>query len=227
MVHSGWAFDYMPSDQRATRALIEPLRSLFIISDYSARMLADDLQWQIAAAVQRGAGLLMIGGWESFHGSGGNWDKAALGKILPVEIAAQDDRINCDQPALVVLKAEHPITAGLPWNDRPPTIGGFNAVTAKPQAQVLLEVERYAVRRSGNATAFEARDRQALLVAGMHGAGRVAALATDAAPHWVGGLVDWGHARVTAKAPDADEVEVGNLYTQFFRQLLGWTGKLQ
>ncbi len=36
-----------------------------------------------------------------------------------------------------------------------------------------------------------AKSRRCLVV-GQHGRGRTAALATDVAPHWVGGLVDWG-----------------------------------
>ena len=56
--------------------------------------------------------------------------------------------------------------------------------------------------------------------------GRVAALATDVAPHWVGGLIDWGTGRVAAQAPAADTIEVGDLYAKFFRQLMAWTANL-
>jgi hypothetical protein len=49
-----------------------------------------------------------------------------------------------------------------------------------------------------------------LLVTGQHGAGRVAAITTDVAPHWVGGFVDWGDARVAAQADGAPAIEVGN-----------------
>ena len=46
---------------------------------------------------------------------------------------------------------------------------------------------------------------------GRHGYGRTAALATDVAPHWVGGLVDWGDQRITQKVTE-DSIEVGNWY---------------
>jgi hypothetical protein len=50
-------------------------------------------------------------------------------------------------------------------------------------------------------------------------------LATDVAPHWVGGFVDWGDQRV-AQAVANDGIEVGNWYARFFRNLLVWTGNL-
>ena len=57
--------------------------------------------------------------------------------------------------------------------------------------------------------------------------GRTAALATDLAPHWVGGLVDWGDGeRVVAQAPGSWPIEVGNFYAQFIANLLTWTGQL-
>jgi hypothetical protein len=51
--------------------------------------------------------------------------------------------------------------------------------------------------------------------------------AADVAPHWVGGLVDWGDGeRVTARAPGSWEIEVGNFYSQLVANLLAWTGQL-
>ena len=53
--------------------------------------------------------------------------------------------------------------------------------------------------------------------------GRVAAFATDVAPHWVGGLVDWGDRIITAQAPGANEVEIGNWYAELLANMVGWT----
>jgi hypothetical protein len=69
-----------------------------------------------------------------------------------------------------------------------------------------------------------------MLVIGEHGSGRVACLATDAAPHWVGPLVDWGTdndppsggGRVACQAPGGNAVEVGVCYARFLTQLLTW-----
>ena len=73
---------------------------------------------------------------------------------------------------------------------------------------------------------FSAGAESPLLVVGECGRGRTAALATDVAPHWVGGLVDWGDGRVVQEV-NAGAIDVGNLYARFFRNLLVWTGRLE
>jgi hypothetical protein len=50
----------------------------------------------------------------------------------------------------------------------------------------------------------------------------VCAMATDAAPHWVGGLVDWGESRVEAQADGAEAIEVGNWYAELFSNIIKW-----
>jgi hypothetical protein len=153
----------------------------------------------------------------------------------PVEIAARDDRINYDQVALLSRVTDHPILENLPWDERPPSIGGFNRFRAKEEGQVLLNVIRHRVRHAGQRFEFEAAETNPLLVVGTYGQGRTAALATDLAPHWVGPLVDWGtenqplpsgSGRVAAQAKGAEEVETGCFYVQFVYQLLKWTGRL-
>ncbi len=74
---------------------------LFILSDFPAANFSEDAQQAVLDRVAKGAGLLMVGGWESFHGAGGDWDGTPIGNVLPVEIAGQDDRRNCDVPVLV------------------------------------------------------------------------------------------------------------------------------
>lgn len=137
-----WPFRYVPSDERLTPEHVGPTTGLFIFSDYPAAQVDLMMQERIAAQVRQGAGLLMIGGWESFHGLGGNWDGTPIGDLLPVAISPTDDRVNFDQPTLVRSLGEgpicHPILAGLPWCERPPTIGGLNKVAPKPGAEPLL-----------------------------------------------------------------------------------------
>lgn len=230
MSHHRVGYDYLPSDIAVNGELDCP-RHLIVLSDYPSRMMSKAAQASVVECVAEGAGLLMIGGWESFHGDGGNWDQTLLADILPVTISRQDDRINCDQPAVVAKVRNHEIVDGLPWDERPPAIGGFNRFTAKSDADVLLEVQRFSTRREDvNAETkwhFTPTERSPLLVVGKHGQGRVAALATDIAPHWVGGLVDWGKgSRVIAEAPQSWSIEVGSDYARFIRNLLNWTGKL-
>src|SRR5690606_25538005 len=118
--------------------------------------------------------------------------------------------------------ADHPIVADLPWEERPPGIGGFNRFRPRAEATVLLEVDRLTVRRSGSGWETAVKSTHPLLAVSRYGKGRTAALATDVAPHWVGGLVDWGPGRVTAAAEGADGIEVGDLYARFLRQLIDW-----
>ena len=224
LIHrAGWALDYVPSHLPANAGLFALPRSLYVLSDYPASRLSPPLQQRLVQAVAAGSGLLMIGGWESYHGCGGDWDQSAVAAALPVEISRTDDRVNCDQPALVRYVQDHPAVEGLPWISRPPCIGGFNRFRSKADSQLILETQRFRAIRDGEDFRFKPVGSDPLLVVGTHGQGRVAALATDVAPHWVGGLVDWGEGRVAAQAPGAEAVEVGDLYAQFFQQLLAWT----
>ncbi|MFI5380836.1 MAG: glutamine amidotransferase [Tepidisphaerales bacterium] len=222
----GVSFEYVPSDRKLEASQVQAARRLFILSDYPAAMLADALAEIIVQQVRDGAGLLMIGGWESYCGKGGDWAGTKIADALPVEIGRRDDRVNCDQSALAVKAVDHPITRGLPWDDCPPTIGGYNRIAPRAGTQTLLEVQRFAARRIGERFTFTPAGRDPLLVVGEHGQGRTAALATDVAPHWVGGMVDWGTGRVQAAAAPGAGIEVGDQYAAFFRQLLSWTGRL-
>ena len=223
----GIGFDYRPSDRAVSASDLKTPRKLFILSDYASKQMPADAQAALLAQVQTGAGLLMIGGWESFHGHGGDWDDTPIARALPVEISGEDDRINCDQPALLIKSADHEIVADLPWEDRPPTVGGYNRFGAKPRSETLLLVERFRARYESGRFQFDPEHQDPMLVIGTHGQGRTAALATDLAPHWVGGLVDWGDGdRITAQAPGSWQIEVGNFYAQFIANLLAWTGQL-
>lgn len=220
----GWEFTYIASDHKLAESDIPSNCSLFIFSDYPAEQVDCSRQSQIVERIHCGAGLLMIGGWESYHGLGGDWDETQIAAALPVDISSEDDRRNCDQPVFAQPAANsHPITDGLPWSERPPLIGGFNAFTPKAGSQTLLHSVRFNARFDGTTPVLQEVSTAPLLVTGSHGAGRTAALATDVAPHWIGPMVDWGTERITAKADGAGDVEVGNLYAAFFKQLLSWT----
>lgn len=221
-------FRYIPSTEPVSVEDVAQPWSLYILSDYPSAQMPTVVQDTILEHVRDGgAGLLMIGGWESFHGLGGDWDGTPLAELLPVEIQKTDDRINFDQPALVKCELDHPITDGLPWDARPPVIGGLNKVEAKPGAETLLSVHPFSVSVDfGGHFRFEPRLPLPLLVTGEAGHGRTAAFLSDVAPHWVGGLVDWGTGRIQAQGEGAPQIEVGNYYAQFWKQLLLWVGKI-
>jgi len=224
MTSWGWRFEHVPDDRDLDPDRLDDDVSLIIVSDYPARRLSTECQLGIDKAVRQGAGLLMIGGWTSFRGRDGLWGGTPVGDLLPVEISVGDDRVNCDQATAVRATQAHPATNGLPWASRPPAIGGFNRVKARPDAGVLLECQQFEIQSEAARFTFHETRSDVLLAVGRHGHGRTAAFTTDVAPHWVGPLIDWGRGRVSVRMPGAPEREIGDLYAKLMNQLLSWVG---
>jgi hypothetical protein len=224
LLHHGLAFDYVPSAESPPPEFTSTPYAAYVISDYRASRLGHAAMTHIAARVERGAGLVMLGGWESYHGRLGEYHQSPLVDVLPVTMQPCDDRRNFAQPCLIEKVTDNEILAGLPWN-QPPGIGGINAVTAKPDAETLLVAVQFSVQRGEEGYKFVSTGRDPLLIVGRHGAGRTAALTTDVAPHWVGGFVDWGNQRIVQEV-GGGMIEVGNWYARFFRNLVAWAGRL-
>lgn len=228
LTHAGLPFDYVASDVPLGPSLERVEPRLYVISDYPVKHWSKGDFRRIIDDVDRGAGLLMIGGWESFHGAAGEYHRSPLAEVLPVRMEATDDRVNAPQPCLVEKRVDHPILGGLPF-DRPPVIGGYNRVRAKAGAEVVLVARHCAVEVRRRDEPLDPEyvltpgEGVPLLVVGRHGRGRTAAFTSDVAPHWVGGFVDWGPGRVEARAPGAAEIEVGSYYAAFFTRLVRWT----
>ena len=114
----------------------------------------------------------------------------------------------------------------LPFDRFPPSVGGSNRFQAKPGAETILTVRQIGVTREEGQLVFSPSfDIDPLLVVGSFGSGRVCAFASDVAPHWVGGLVDWGDSRISVCAEGANPREVGNWYAAFFERLIRWVIK--
>ena len=194
MASWGWSFEYLPSHHKMTTEHLARPRSLLILSDYPAAQFPADCQQLALQQLEQGGGLLMIGGWESFHGYGGNWDETPLGAALPVVIESQDDRMNFAQSAWLSPAREHPVTRQLPWLAQPPAIGGMNRVTAKPGAQTLLNAHSFAVQANGTSPApdqtwtFTPAQTFPALVVGERGLGRTAAFLSDVATKQVNSI---------------------------------------
>jgi uncharacterized membrane protein len=224
---AGLPFDYIPSDERLGMDVLNRHYAAVIISDYMASQFSAGQLDAIADRVCDGMGLLMIGGWESFSGTEPDYLSSPLSEVLPVILANCDDRVNCSSPCLVKKVSAHEIVDDLPFERHVPSVGGFNRFQAKPMATVVLESQQMKVCMENGHFRMELLDqRDPLLVVGSHGSGRVAAFASDVAPHWVGGFVDWGNERVVGTASGASTVEVGNWYAGFFTQLVKWTANL-
>ena len=246
MTHFGIDFDRVDSDRSPADSFFDETYSLYILSDYPRERFdgGEGLEKIAQDVTEKGSGLLMIGGWESFHGRLGEYHQTPLADLLPVTMATSDDRRNYPVSILLHPVASHPILDGLPWGT-PPGIGGFNALTPKSDATVLLEGIRFEILSgpmanlesmadgpggamipipSSTTEAFRVRPVESIpmLVVGEAGKGRTAAFASDAAPHWVGGFVDWGMDRIWQEIGDGF-IEVGNAYAGFWRNLVSWT----
>ena len=132
----------------------------------------------LADYVRGGGGLLMVGGYMSFSGIDGRarYGFSPLADVLPVTMLDHDDRVEAPEGAVARVQAPaHEMLGGMPadW----PVLLGYNRVVAKPDATVVARV-----------------GVDPLLVAGVAGAGRAAAFASDCAPHWAPPeFVSWSH----------------------------------
>jgi uncharacterized membrane protein len=190
---------------------------VIILSDVPSKNLGKERMESIKGFVKNGGGLAMIGGWESFTGINGKYRNTPIEEVLPVRCLSTDDRINNSNGFKIIKKCEHPILAGLPWN-RSPTICGFNKIVPKKDSKILLTAkEIIPIGKSYVESVKLSNEEHPLLVAGSYDDGKTLALATDAAPHWVGSLVDWGRKRVKI-----GNSEVGDLYIKFLKNMLYW-----
>ncbi len=224
LTYQGLGFDYLASDQPVRSVLSGSKYGLYIISDYPVNNWREEDFAVVIEAVRAGAGLLMIGGWESYHGLAGEYHDSALAEVLPVDMLDEDDRVNSSQPWIIEKRSSHPIIEGLPFVENPTYVGGFNRLEKKTGGVEVLSVRRLALSASPERHfSFEVGGSKPLLVVGSCGAGRTAAFASDVAPHWVGGFVDWGNRRIVAQAEGSETVEVGSDYARFFVRLVEWT----
>lgn len=158
---------------------------VYLLGDLDSTALSAEAMTLLAAAVERGAGLMMLGGFHSF-GAGG-YGATPLAAVLPIEIDRLE-RQNFGEPirqdlhlvgrpkvvptqigltqSLMLLAARNENAAA--WAQLPPLEGANRFRGLKPGAQVLAETP----------------DREPLLVAKDHGAGRVLAFAGDSTWHW-------------------------------------------
>ncbi len=149
--------------------------------------------------VERGAGLLMCGGYFSFQGIDGKarWRRTPVERALPVTCLPWDDRVEMPEGTRAeIVRADHPTVAGLD-GEWPPLLG-VNEVGLREGDDVRL-VARLPEDQGGHP----------LLVVGEHGAGRTAAWTSDIGPHWLSPeFCDWSG------------------YARLWRNVLGWLTRL-
>jgi uncharacterized membrane protein len=180
------------------------------VSDYPARDMNGTTAAAIRKQVENGARFLMIGGWASFNAKGNNYYKHPLSEILPVILSDRDDRLNVPQGLVLFPDPDLQSQIFLNWNE-PPVICGYNQALPVDKAQVLVWMK--AIQTDG--TRISLKKPVPLVIKSRYGKGTVLACLTDLAPHWCGGLVDWGSKRLVLP-----HVEIGDMFLLFIQFLL-------
>ena len=129
----------------------------------------------IRSWVEKGGGLLMIGGYLSFQGidAKARWRKTPVEDTLPVTCLPYDDRVEIPEGTVAqILEPDHPVVEGLggEW----PLLLGVNEVEVRERADVEV-IARLPQDQGGHP----------LLVLGRFGDGRTAAWTSDIGPHWL------------------------------------------
>ncbi|MFI4910678.1 MAG: glutamine amidotransferase [Sedimentisphaeraceae bacterium JB056] len=225
MTHFGIDYDYIANGQKCGLDEVSKGYDAFVISDYPAEEFEHGTLEKIKEMVAQGTGLFMPGGWDSYVGLCGHYNRSPLAEVLPVKMKDSDDRVNSYNPCLVIKEKNHPIIDKLNLATDLPGIGGYNEFETRQHSELILSSQRYSASVSGDEATFEKLESRPLLVVGSYGEGRVASLATDLAPHWVGGLVDWGKDRVCAHAKGSVEIEVGSDYATLMSNIVKWVAK--
>ncbi len=169
---------------------------VYVIGDLDARALSDGSWSRIAARVNQGAGLLLMGGYFSYDAGG--YQNSPLKNLFPIKMQANsrqlrekrvDDRFHYVGDMKLKPTRPHPITNLLPepdntqlWELLKPMKDGMNRfqeLSANPGVQVVLTGPQ----------------GQPALVTGQFGAGRVLAFAGDSTWQWyrAGGQQQYAH----------------------------------
>lgn len=183
---------------------------IIIISDYPAKYINNQISQKIIEQVKNGSRFIMLGGWSSFNGLGKNYYDHPLSKILPVHLKKDDDRNNVSQGLILLPDKKLNNKINLNWS-KPPIICGYNKTQPKKNSSILVWMRP--IHSNGNSISLS--QPIPLLVKQKYGLGITLALMTDVAPHWCGGLVDWGKRRIKLK-----HVEIGDMFLKFIRFLL-------
>jgi uncharacterized membrane protein len=206
------------SDEAMTPDDLNPRFDAILLSDYPRRLLASASQEKLIGKVMRGTGLAMIGGWASFSGPFGGWSGSRLETILPITCSRSDDRLNFPGGAHLWKCCPHPITESVSFSGVP-AVMGINRIQPKPGCKVVMKIRPVL---SGKVRPAYAKTLYPLLVLDDRFDRRIAAFATDFAPHWCGGLVDWGNSVRRLRVEARRVVQVGNRYIRFIAGLTHW-----
>ncbi len=197
--------------------LAETRYDAIVFSDYGYDCLPEKTEQKLIYQILSGTGCLMVGGWGSFAGPFGNWQRSEIAKLLPVQCQNKDDRVNLGSGLYPFVKKKHVVLNGLDFKNAPVLIG-LNRVKPRKDAQVLLTARAF----QPSSKKMTGPDFPLLAVSAEKDSIRSAAFTTDFAPHWCGGWVDWGKKRCKLPVTDSIQVEISDQYLKFGVQLLSW-----
>jgi uncharacterized membrane protein len=135
--------------------------------------------------------------------------------------------MNFPSGALIVPIRRHAMFGGLSFA-RPPVVCGINRTMTKPSGVVLLRAQplHAAIDAKGSTASIRLKSvGYPLLVISKDPQRRIAAFTADVAPHWCGGLVDWGARRLSLPAAASERVEAGDQYVRFLSSLIRWLAR--
>ncbi len=190
--------------------MLDTIYDTIIVSDYPAKNMSNNVAIEIMTQVQHGTRFIMLGGWSSYNGFGKNYFNHKLAEILPVDLNKKDDRQNIPQGLMLCPDKNLKSKSYMDWS-HPPIICGYNQTKPKKDTSTLVWMKPI----NSNGKTISLQKPLPLLVKGYYGRGTTLACMTDVAPHWCGGLVDWGTKRVKLI-----HVEIGNIFLSFIRFLL-------
>ncbi len=218
MTHFAISYDYIEMHQKMPQGQLENPYAAIVLSDYPSENLSSDQMGELVRLIEGGTSFCMIGGWESFHGLLGFYDQTPLADLLPVRCQTDDDRNNAFQGFIPEVSRSHEIVQDLPF-DEPPILCGYNSFSLKDGSEEILRLRRIKIK--GGTISLD-QQSEPLLVLGRFGKGKTCAIATDFAPHWAGGIVDWGNQSIKSQAPGGNAIEVGNHYVQLIGNILNY-----
>ena len=223
----GHRVHYVPSETLLTEKHLKWDFDLIVLSDYPASRIERRLQKKIIKKIEQGASFLMIGGYGCFHGKDGFYQNSDLVEVLPVHCESKDDRVHVPQGIVMVRKVLE-FAADLDFS-KSPVFVGYNRVHIKQESQVILTLKPLVIQFP---KITFSKEEYPLLIFGKYGLGKTAAFTTDLAPHWCGGLVDWGDSRIIisglhynnkaagANNKAAGALELGTQYIRFVQCLV-------
>jgi uncharacterized membrane protein len=216
-------YTYVSSSEILTPVHLKSHFDVVIFSDYRHDRLPVESENRIIQMVNQGTGFMMVGGWSSFRGLSGHWQNSKIAKILPVTCLRKDDRRNFSGGAALQIKKGSPKVFPKSLLQDLPVICGLNEVNPGKESRTLLTAKplKMVVSKSGKAGVKVRSEEYPLLVIHPDPKKKVAALTTDLAPHWCGGLIDWGSKREKLNF-EGIYIELGNKYIEFISSLLKW-----